>query len=167
MALFKSKKTKPKGETGVSKLARQVAGPIRKMMGNVSTKTRLEARIRYANIKATENPKKWFLSLTAILAGFTVITLVLCFISDSESPAKTIQEIPPVMSTFNGLQNVEVGKERTKEAVRNFYSESVKLANEIDSLSQLPNKTHEDSVKIYRNYLILKDLHNLDNHEEN
>lgn len=127
---------------------------------------RIAARVRLANRWARKNPKRvmtFYLSFAFCLLAFSIL---LDFLPRETKETETlgIETIPSMSHRFQSLNSTEINNERIKREVAQFGQMGMMLYNELDSLLRLTVKTHEDSVRIAKNYKILNDTFN--NHRD-
>ena len=121
---------------------------------------KLRERIGQANEWAKENPKKlfhWTVGILTLSLAITIFFTVLSFIADEQKEQKSLVgnekgQIEDIQPMFNGLNQIENNRKQIKNEVKDMTNKGIEVKNELDSLCNLPYKTHEDSVRIYRDY---------------
>lgn len=105
----------------------------------------------------------FYMSFAFSLLAFSIL---LDFLPRETKETETlgIETIPSMSHRFQSLNSTEINNERIKREVAQFGQMGMMLYNELDSLLRLTVKTHEDSVRIAKNYKILNDTFN--NHRD-
>ena len=113
---------------------------------SVSKKLRLAGRIRLANRWARNNPKKFvgafFLSMLMVFAlDFTTTAFMKG--KEIDSNHRSVVEMD---HTINGMRKIEANRESIKTFFGNIVEEGTELTHKLDSLQNIENKTHQDSL---------------------
>lgn len=131
----------------------------------VSKSMHLRERIEKGNEWASKNPKKFFRITVGILLVSLILTIIFSVHSilvDNNRNQKPLVgsngQIENIQPMFDSLHHIEDNKKVIRSEVNNLTNTGLKIKNELDSLIELPVKTHEDSVLIYHDYKRLEDI---------
>lgn len=154
---------------GIKKNAREKSARFHKAIANflsphiqkIAEKIKLNRRIRIANIWAKRHPK----TLMTYYIVFAICLIAITLISDLSVTNKTedvldIKSIPSMSHRLKSLNNTEIQNEKLRMEIGELGRKGQKLYNELDSMMQIPNKSHEDSLKIYSTYKTLNETFN-------
>lgn len=155
-------KIKRKGRENALRLHNAIKTQFYPLLSIIGERLRLKGRIRWANIWAKSHPKRLMFNYSAfavLLLGFTLL-----FdgyqLSKNNDDTQGLHSIPSMRHRLQSLNNSEIQHEKIRQGITALGQKGMKIYNELDSLMKLPNKTHEDSVRIYRNYEILNNTFN-------
>lgn len=156
---------KRKGREMSAKLHKAIQVNLSPIIQKYSDRFKIQRKIRIANIWARKHPKKFMLNYVAFAVLLLGITLYADFsFSKRDEDAFDLKSIPSFSHRLQSLNNTEIQNERLKIEIAELGSKGMELYNELDSMMKLPNKTHEDSLKIISTYNILNNTFN--NHQE-
>ncbi len=102
---------------------------------------------------------------------FAICLLGLTLLADFASPKEKgdnlgLKDIPSMSHRLQSLNNTELQNERIKREVAELGEKGMKLYNSLDSMMKIPNKTHQDSLKIISTHNSLnKPLNKQQGHE--
>ena len=135
----------------------QVKSWLQPKLGSVGRKYKLAARIRIANRWATRHPKRTF--------GYVVGTLLMVLVGDvmvagmraemKEPDVSTFANVEPV---FNGFRTIQANKDVHRRTVLEMTAKGQIIKHELDSLIAIPRKSHNDSIRIIRQYGTLENI---------
>lgn len=140
---------------------------LRWRVWQVSRHWKLRERVAKANTWANDNPKKFFHWTVGILVGcfvLTVVFTVVSFMTDNSKQQKPLVgkdgQIEDIQPMFDGLHRIEENRKQIKSGVKDMTDKGLEIKKELDSLVNLPVKSHEDSVRIYQDYSQLQNIVN-------
>lgn len=152
---------KRKRKVNTNKINDAIKDCLSPSIQKASEKIKFHRKIRIANIWARKHPKK----LMAYYVTFALCLLSVTLIFDFLSKKKTndgldLKLMPTINHRLNNIYNTEIQNEKIRMALGELGAKGMELYQELDSLIRIPNKTHEDSVKIYSTYNILNNTFN-------
>ena len=128
---------------------------------------RLGARIRLLNIKAIRNPKKYmgsFIAAFGLLFFICILSGVISKNTDTDNES-LMNNIASVDTVFNGMRSIHSAKTIQQRNIDELAVTGTRLKREVDSILAIHQKTHEDSLQIYRKAKQLKYI--IDNLRQN
>lgn len=156
----KSKKKKKKKLPRYKRMIRLWCWRINKFL-------KLNNKVNALNEWAAANPKIFF----GCSLGIMALVVITSFISlgatyyyrdnhqqvqeQSQNSQKEQEEVlgtPEVFQNINHLRSIDATKKQINTDTRELVMKGKALSNEVDSLMSLPEKTHEDSVRIVQDY---------------
>lgn len=146
--------------TGVADLSSSIAS----VFGH---KWRLKGRIKLCNRWAKKNPKKfmvYFFSLMMLILAFDLISLAFFHEDRLKAP---ITGLVQANSYFEKRRNIDQNRERAKEKYEELIQKGNILLNQLDSLKNIPQKTHKDSIELAITVRQLNILSNSLSYEKN
>ena len=153
---------KKKGREKARKFHVAIKAQFSPLLARLGEKLRIGARVRWANKWAKRHPKRLMVNYSAFAALLIGFTLLIdgYQISKRNTDTLGLKSIPSMRHRLQSLNNTEIQHERIRQEVYALGQKGMTICNELDSLMKLPNKTHEDSLRIYRNYEILNNTFN-------
>lgn len=122
------------------------------LANKISTRWRLRERIDYANRWAMRHKGKtlgWTVGLL-LSSLFVGLILSLCHTGEVEqNPLTGIEKIRPM---FDGLQSIQDRKIYQIRQMEGLAARGQLIKKELDSLVKIPEKSHDDSVRIIVRY---------------
>lgn len=129
-------------------------------------KLRFKARIRKFNMIAAKNPRTVFYSFIGCFTILFFATLISSFNQKDESN-KSVESLRHISKSFDNLYSLEVERNQQLKLEKQLGFTISEIALETDSILNKDSLSHEDSVKLIKNYHILNKYNKLHNHEEN
>lgn len=149
---------KKKGRESSNKLhlvIRKLLTPIGKRL---KSGLRIESRTRIANRWARAHPKRVMLGYSFFAVTIFTATILSDFVFSQSKTTETslrLDEIPAINHGISYLSISEANNEKLKHELSEMGRKGMVLYQEMDSLSELQTKTHEDSLRISNIYNIL------------
>lgn len=160
MGFFRRKKKDKSKPSAVSLLLHDFTSPV---MQKLSAYTRYYGRKRLADRWARHNPKKFMYSYISLASVILIYTVVSTFLYEEKQEKRSFS-MSQTMDNVDIHQNkIRENEMRIKAEIKSFAEESILMANELDSLSKLDNKTHSDSIRILNLFDILSNAYNINN----
>ena len=142
----------------IAQFQQQATNAVRPKVRRLSDRLRIPARIRLANRWGAKHPKRVFaISFTTVFC-LMVGSIASDFYSFAKSRnAKTespslISDIPSIQSITDYNNHINDQKSVSRHIVGEIGNTGLRLKAELDSLMDLPVKTHEDSLQIVNKY---------------
>lgn len=146
MSLFK------KPIDGIGCALRSIAGRVSE---DLSAQWRLNGRIRLLNRWCRHNPKKMFVCFLVTFFSIAVLDFMLFQPTPSNSKhLKFDTSAPTVYEDWKDISN-EYGK---RNELIQFVNKTIDLRSRMDSLINIPNKSHVDSMQLLQCVNELKSL---------
>lgn len=117
-------------------------------INRIGQRIRLAGRIRLANRWARKHPKKMF----SLSFGTLFILFLTTFFHGPAEEKSIIPDDVGVQSALTGLSTIIDYRNYHENTVNALALQGGAIKREIDSLVSLPNKTSEDSIRIFQNY---------------
>lgn len=87
-----------------------------------------------------------------VLLFLTLFSSYYSFTHPSKDEVLPLQSLEEMSNVFSNKQRLDEVKQHHVEEVRSIYNEGQLLRKNLDSLMSLREKTHEDSLEIYRQH---------------
>lgn len=101
------------------------------------------------------HPRKSVVAILGTMVLMLLLTLVTTYYDFTNSANKEvlpIQSLEEMSSIFSNKQRLDEIKQNHVEEVRSIFNEGQLLRKNLDSLMSLREKTHADSLEIYRQH---------------
>ena len=101
------------------------------------------------------HPRKSVVAILGTMVLMLLLTLVTTyydFTNSANEEVLPIQSIEEMSSIFSNKQRLDEIKQNHVEEVRSIFNEGQLLRKNLDSLMSLREKTHADSLEIYRQH---------------
>lgn len=135
-------------------------------LGSVGTKYRLAGRIRLANIWARTHPRRTFTYVTGSLFFLLASTVAIDSMTLSDKREPDVSSIAQLEPLFAGFRTIQANKSVHRFTLTELPREGQLLREKLDSLIEIPHKSHKDSIHIVQSYnrleSIVKSLKNND-----
>ena len=109
-------------------------------------------RIAIANKWAEDNRGDTMLITVGCLLFSLILGAFLTLGKESDSSDNFLYGVEPVESIFQGMQQIQNAKAYQISQLQRMAQRGQLLKHELDSLVQLPDKSHEDSMQIIIKY---------------
>lgn len=127
---------------------------------------RLAARIRLANKRAAQHPKRTFAVVTGTLLCVLVGSIAIDGFTFRKQEPK-VEDIANMDAVFDGFHAIQANKSYQQNTLQQLAQTGQTVRHSLDSLIALPHKTHGDSLLIIQHYRQLERIVNsLKNHTD-
>lgn len=119
---------------------------------------RIESRIRIANRMARAHPKRVMIGYSLFAVTIFTATILSDLVFSHRNTTDTslrLDEIPVINQGMSYISISEANNEKLKQELSEMGKKGMILYQEMDSLSKLQTKSHEDSLRISNIYNIL------------
>ena len=137
-------------------LRNQIVGWLKPGVGALGRSCRLQGRIRLMNRWSRQHPKRMGCLVIGSLVAVLLSDLFLSAHFAANQTAPNQVAIANMDSVFRGLQIIQENKLVQQNTVLSLTDRGRILHRELDSLIALPNKSHQDSMRIIRDYKVLE-----------
>lgn len=139
-----------------------IASWLRPKTEAVGRRYRLAARIRLANKRAAQHPKRTFALVTGTLLFLLVGSIAIDGFTfnkqDSQDPhVESIANMDPVL---NGFRAIQANKAQHQQSMLQLVEMGQQVRHALDSLIAKPCKSHTDSIRIVQQYRQLERIVN-------
>lgn len=125
----------------------------------VGRRYRLAARIRLANKRAAQHPKRTFAVVTGTLLCVLIGSIALdSFTFHKQEPQ--VEDIASMDAVFNGFHAIQANKSYQQNTLQQLAVMGQDTRRSLDSLIAIPRKSHSDSIRIVQHYRQLERIVN-------
>lgn len=127
----------------------------------------MKARIVLANRWARHHPKRFFVYFLVCMASLVTVNETIYFLVKKNHQNNTATSVLAIRPVFDGIHRIDANREGLKMQLNLLIDEGNTLLNSLDSIYNLPVKTHNDSIEIHRLMKKIETISNiLDNETE-
>lgn len=155
------KKKRTKGKEKMPRYKRL----LRLWCWHLSKRGQLSERVGLANRWASNHPKRFFAITVGALVFFVltaVFSLVMTYVERSSASPEPVQKQEQrddeilgdrkVIQNIENLRQLDNTRNYIKSETKELTDQGLAIKRELDSLMALPDKTHEDSLRIIHDY---------------
>lgn len=141
---------KKKGRSAALKFHESVGGFMSQFFSRLRKKTRFDGRIRIANMWARKHPRR-----TVIIYGIIAVALIAANVFEfciyDIKGGTDAEEVQPgiLRSAFERQNRITENNMIIREKIENLNAKKMQLIEEFDSLKNLSQRSHEDSLRMY------------------
>lgn len=142
---------------------------LRYLCWRLSKAWNVRGKIAKSNQWAIHHKKSFFALVVGSLAFIFIISLLSTFLTSSSDntlqpssngiiPGSEMREIEDIQPMISGYHQIQETNNLVRSEIKNMTEKGLTIHQELDSLLNLENKTHEDSVRIIRDYRLLENI---------
>ncbi len=152
---------KRKGREKSAQLHKALESHLSPIVRKFSERIQLQRKIRIANIWAKRHPKKLMIYYSTFAFCLLGLTLLADFwTTEAPNDSLGMKDIPSMSHRLQSLNRTDMQNERIKQELGELGVKGMALYNQLVSLMKIPNKTPQDSVRIFSTYNILNNTFN-------
>ena len=134
--------------SSISKTSGYLAGKMKSFGISAGDHFRMKGRIRLANRWASHHPKKFFAIFLISMIPLIVINETIYYLIKKNRQDKSQAVMLDIKPVFDGIHRIDANRERLKIQLNMLIDEGNLMLQQLDSISNLPVKTRNDSIEM-------------------